>query len=307
MFRFTMPPSECDSKTRRELLLKQFDEFLNAKALKEICSILHVDQASLRQRFDGRSGTDGRIKETQELGANVLLEKHKIELFPFFDELGFIGINKPLIDHPDHLLILGGSQNACFDRVYAGKKHITENTKSFDGLSCYRPLNPIEQKDSAYHSNYETEFGVMSEAIASAFGLSMNQCDDLFKGDRNLHKISCVRTIKGPSKAIDYRVFAAPSSEPELRRADTTDSFVFYLENTIMVPHASVLAVTNNRYCNRQFLQLAYPVIHHNYAIDLDVVGCSPDQELIETESYDPFQLMQDLIGILDWIDRFKA
>ena len=95
--------------------------------------------------------------------------------------------------------------------------------------------------------------------------------------------------------------------QPELRRADTTDSLIFYLENAVTTPHSSVLAVTNNRYCNRQFLQLALPILQNDIAVNLDIIGCSPDSNLVDAHSYDPFQLMQDLIGILDWIDKFRS
>ncbi len=306
MFRFTMPSSEKDNAIRNKLLLEQCQNFLNAKALQELCEILQVDQHSLRQTFDGRRAAGGRVRETQELGANALLEERKEALFPLFDELGFISINKPLIDDPDHILILGGALGACFDRTNAGREHVSANTKSFDGLSCYRPINPKERAKSSHVSLFETEFGVMSDAITSAFALPLDQYEDVFSGDRNLNRISCIRTLTGTPQPIACRVYAAPSSQPELRRADTTDSLIFYLENAVTTPHASVLAVTNNRYCNRQFLQLALPIIQRGLAVDLDIIGCSPDRELVDANSYNPFQLMQDLIGILDWIDKFR-
>ena len=37
----------------------------------------------------------------------------------------------------------------------------------------------------------------------------------------------------------------------------------------------------------------------------LDVVGCIPDERVVTVERYDPFQYLQDLIGILDRIERF--
>ena len=62
---------------------------------------------------------------------------------------------------------------------------------------------------------------------------------------------------------------------------------------------------TNNRYCNRQFLQLAYQMIEFEYPGTIDVIGCFPDDRVTSVERYDPFQYLQDLIGIIDWADRF--
>ena len=55
--------------------------------------------------------------------------------------------------------------------------------------------------------------------------------------------------------AIDR--FAAHPKE----RADTADSLGFYVENAGVLPGESLLAVTSNRYCNRQFLQLAHYMV----------------------------------------------
>jgi len=34
-------------------------------------------------------------------------------------------------------------------------------------------------------------------------------------------------------------------------------------------------------------------------------VGCIPDERVVTVERYDPFRYLQDLIGILDRIERF--
>ena len=39
----------------------------------------------------------------------------------------------------------------------------------------------------------------------------------------------------------------------------------------------------------------------------LDVVGLFTGDTISAPDQYDPFQLLQDLIGILDWIDRFRG
>ena len=79
MFRFTMPSSEKDVATRKKLLLDQCDNFLNAKALQELCAILQTDSASLKHLFDGRRGANGVVKETQELSTNELLWQDDVE------------------------------------------------------------------------------------------------------------------------------------------------------------------------------------------------------------------------------------
>lgn len=45
-------------------------------------------------------------------------EKQKcfLPLYPLFKELGFIDINRPLRNENSHVIVLGGSINACKDR-----------------------------------------------------------------------------------------------------------------------------------------------------------------------------------------------
>ena len=124
--------------------------------------------------------------------------------------------------------------------------------------------------------------------------------EDSFHGDRNLNSISCIRTC-GP-----YRLFAASSSEPEIRRADTGDCLCFYIDKTSPDEGESLLAITSNRYCNRQFVQTAYQLIRKGCRADFDVIGCRDDEHIQTADEYDPLQYIQNLIGTLDWIERFR-
>ena len=145
----------------------------------------------------------------------------------------------------------------------------------------------------------------MAESFASVFSLPHAWTDD-FQGDRNLNSISCVRRLRDKQDGRQYRVFAAPSTRPELRRADTGDSVLFYLRQAKPCASDSLLFLTNNRYCNRQFLQLAWLLMKQESPLRMDVIGCTPDERVISRERYDPFQFLQDLIGVLDWIERFS-
>ena len=67
----------------------------------------------------------------------------------------------------------------------------------------------------------------------------------------------------------------------------------------------SLLAVTNNRHCNGQFLQLAYVLCREGCPVRLDVIGCSPEEKITRVDEYDPYKYLQELIRILDRIERF--
>ena len=304
MFRFTMP-QVSDSAEQIRLLNRQFDAFIQSDALQELFALLRTDADRIRTDYNGRRTADG-VRETQVLMPSEQLEPLRYQLYPLLTELGFFHINKPLLPVADHILILGRSLNACHLRAQAGSRWITEQTRSVDGLTCYRPIHPIERAKSTYMSSCDTEFGAMTEAFCEAYHLDPSSISDDFAGDRNLNRISCIRTLVGDE--CTYRIFAAPSTQPDHRRADTGDTLLYYLDHASPAPGASLLAVTHNRYCNRQFLQLAWHLLNDSQqAFNLDVVGLSADDDIPTADQYDPYQLLQDLIGILDWIDRFRS
>ena len=305
MLRFVMPDPALPRDRQIQLLRAQFEAFLCSDALRELFDILRVDRASFSRVYDGRRAAEGRILETQELTPAAALEPHREALYPLLEELGFFTINKPLRADHSHLVVLGGSLDACYTRTRAAAAWMTPSVRCADGLACYRPIHPKERTGDARFSRCETEFGAMSESFVSVFSLP-GAWEDAFHGDRNLNGISCVRTYTGTEDGRRYRVFAAPSAQPELRRADTGDSFLFYLRQTEPCASDSLLFLTNNRYCNRQFLQLAWLMLKQECSIGFDIIGCTPDERVVSREQYDPFQFLQDLIGVLDWIERFS-
>jgi hypothetical protein len=320
MFRFFMPEAS-DPAEKIRLLNRQFDAFTRSSALRELFSLLHTDADRFCAEFNGRTaggaaeaaGVAG-VRETQVILPAEHLEPLRYELYPLLAELGFFHITKPLQLYADHILILGGSLAACHLRAEAGRRHITEKTRSVDALTCFRPVHPVERARAAYTSACDTEFGVMTEAFCSAYNLDPGSASDEFISDRNLNSISCIRMLSdgGCDERPAYRIFAAPSTQPDIRRADTGDTLLYYLQKTSPSPDSTLLAVTHNRYCNRQFLQLAWHLLryqqeHHTEVPSLDIVGLYADDAIPAADQYDPFQLLQDLIGILDWIDRFRS
>ena len=303
MFRFTMPDNTLGYSDRLSQLREQTGALTGEVALSEIFSLLRVDRDELSEVYNGRRRPGGRVLETQALSSKNELEGIRYELYPLFRELGFIDINKPQSTEHTHILVLGGALNATYLRTQAAAKLAAPGTRFIDGLSCFRPINPIERSASAFPFAGDTEFGAMSEAFASVFMLP--GWKDEFSGDRNLNLISCIRSSRGAADGREYRIFAAPSAQPELRRADTGDSFLFFMEHTELSPDDRLLAVTNNLFCNRQFLQLAYCLLKKQSRAQLDIVGCLPDESVTTPDSYDPFRYIQELIALLSWIDRF--
>lgn len=305
MFRFTMPDPGLSLSEQVEAICLQLDRFSDSDALRELLRLINADRDTIREMYNGRISSNGRILETQVLGPSDILEPLRHELYPLLRELGFFDINKAASSAFTRIVVLGGSLNACCLRTEYAASFVSECTVSVDALSCYRPINPAERRSSAFVSAAETEFGVLSGSFADVFGLE--NYEDEFISDRNLNSISCIRRFSRTSKGAAYGIYAAPSGDPELRRADTGDTLRFYLDNSDVTSDDSLLFLTSNRYCNRQFIQLAYQMIRSRRAVHFDIIGTTPDCDIVTADTYDPFQYIQDVIGILDWIERFRS
>ena len=260
MFRFTMPKTP-DIHRRVALLKDQCVAFMESPALAGVFDVLETDRATF-------------LKDQKEGFIRVEDSKKRTDLYPFLDELGFFRINKPLLAEYDHILVLGGRLNACFERTKGASRWIGEKTLTIDGLTTDRRIEDKEREVSAYQGSFETEDEALREAFSSVFGKENNRC----------------------------RLFVTPKRGTAGRRPDTGDTFVYYLERAGLKEGATLLGITNNRYCNRQFLQMAHLLLKNHINANLDVVGITRDENIVSPDSFDAAEFLKDLAGVLYWI-----
>lgn len=302
-----MPDSSLSREDKAADLNNQFASFMESDALSGICSLLGCTPDSLGTIFGARKTVNGKVVEEQAIKSRSDLEEFRYELYPLLRELGALDISEPLNDDCSRIIILGGSLNACNIRALRAPSLVNGKTISIDGIACYRPVNPAERASSKFSSSCETEFGVMAEAVSNAFGLDPLKYEDDFASDRNLNSVSCVRTFHDAPYGRMYRVFAAPSTEPHLRRADTFDSLDYYLSRQPLSSSEKLLFITGNRYCNRQFIQLASKMLSSGCRAVFDIIGCQSSRDIPSADQYDPTFFINDLAATIDWIKRFSA
>ena len=323
MIRFTMPEKNlCKSEKIRQLN-SQFDKFLSSPALQGLVEILKdstlADSNDIRQFF---ASFDARKDPQSEKGSPIerqcirtpkelreIFESNREELYSHFYDLGFFSINKPIKEEfkPKHILILGASFNACFNRTLGTKRILKDNLidssnlEYISSLGAYRIINPAEKKNSAFESHCETEFGALSDALISVFEL--DSYEDEFKGPLNINKNCCIRTFTRKDNVL-YRVYAAASSEPN-RRADSSDTYKQYIAHNNL-KNDSCLLITNNIYTNYQFIPFCIEVLKHDLDIEFDIIGCSKDEDITKKDEFDPYAYTQNVISIITWIYIFK-
>ncbi|MBR6230226.1 MAG: hypothetical protein IKQ97_10855 [Eubacterium sp.] len=301
MLRFSLPEDIKDFEKQCKCLREQVEGFFRSDALRELFSVLETDEETIEARYDVRKRPDGRVVEIPELERMESLEPVRKKLYDVFRELGFIDINKPALSDWNRVVILGGVQNSIYTRVKGAIRFINPSVISVDGIACYRPISPLEKKRSPFKAVSETEFGVMNEVFHAELPVTFSGYTDRFTGDRNLNSVSNVRILHAADEPREYRIYAAPSSEPAIRRADTGDSVWFYLDNDGVNPDDHLLFITRNHNCNRQFLHILYYMIKRNHITSFDVIGCLSDEELEKQDKYEIIIYIQEVIALLSW------
>ena len=285
-------------------LKRQAAAFLNSEHLLKLYELLKTDSQHFSSDYDQRNSTAGRVKEAQEIKEQRNLETMRPQLCAIFEALGLFDVTEPERgDGNQHIIVPGASLNSCFLRTEKAASSLTDRTKSFTGLSCYRPISPKERNGAWKSCPAETEFGAMTSAFHQFLNLPLKDPEDAFCGDRNLNRISCIRRLKTGRDGFECAIFAAPSTEPELRRADTADTFRFWLEHMKLEEGDTLLVITDNAYCNRQFLQFAYYLLKEERPVGLDVVGCHvlepSDREHLRISFF-----LQEVIALKNWCEK---
>lgn len=306
-----MPSSSLPREERIRCLDAQFEEFLTSEALRKYLDMLDITSThpgaiyEEMEAYNTRKRADGSIIESQEAPLNAFLVKNKAKLFPLYDEMGLVSINKPVQKVFDKIVVLGGTANANYDRTAGAASFADDNVREIIGLSCFRPIPLAERVRCKQPVLFETEFGSLMFAFNSLFSLTEDTDMEIKDFPRNLNKAENIRSYHDESGRT-YRLFSSPSLK-ETERPDTYATIVHYLKNIGDDEPHRILVSTNNQYCNYQFITFATALLESGRDnIDFDIVGCSDDNHLTDAQKYDTVQFNGDIRHACEWIDKFR-
>lgn len=202
--------------------------------------------------------------------------------------------------HYDHVLILGGLARACLARPLAAAR-LLENgaveAGSVTGLGGFRELKGDEvgmvERVAAGQIGTEAvddEFDAMDVGVRRAFGLGAASREragssDQAYGSWRVHEYET-------ADETPVFVVAAPSSEPEKRRANTADTYRWFAtELAELRPGQRLLLVTSDIYVPYQHAD-ALRVLGLPYGVLVETVGVQPgdvDPDLNQVFSADAY------------------
>ncbi|MEU0155950.1 hypothetical protein [Micromonospora fulviviridis] len=192
--------------------------------------------------------------------------------------LGLVRAVPPALPRYAHLLVLGGLAHACLRRT-AYAAHLARTVTGVDGevavLGSFRALSPVESRllaDLGVHG-CATEVDALDAGVRVAFGVDAPS-EEIGETADHPHRAWSSRTYR-PAGLPPVRVLAAPSGEPERRRAHTADTQRFWAGHVRLREGDPVLMVTAPIYVPFQHCD-ALRTLAVPFGCGIDTVGVDP-------------------------------
>ncbi|WP_433311772.1 hypothetical protein [Micromonospora chersina] len=192
--------------------------------------------------------------------------------------LGLVRAVPPTLPRYAHLLVLGGLAHACLRRT-AYAAHLARTIAGVDGevavLGSFRALSPVESRmlaDLGVHG-CATEVDALDAGVRVAFGVDAPS-EEIGEDADHPHRAWSSRTYR-PTGAPPVRVLAAPSGEPDRRRAHTADTQRFWAGHVRLRDGDPVLMVTAPIYVPFQHCD-ALRTLAVPFGCGVDTVGVDP-------------------------------
>lgn len=214
--------------------------------------------------------------------------------------LGLVRSRPPARPGYAHLVVLGGLAHACLRRV-AYAAHLLRAGTRIGGevavLGSFRPLSAAEHAmlAAAGVERCDTEVAALDAAVRLAFGVAGPAEQDGVDAGHPHHSWSS-RTYR-PAGTPPVRVLAAPSTEPERRRAHTADTQRFWAEHVRLAPGDPVLMVTAPIYVPFQHCD-ALRTLAVPYGCRIETVGVDPalpDLATLPEPTLSPGRYLQEI------------
>lgn len=167
--------------------------------------------------------------------------------------LGMMDLAQPELAKYDAVCILGGARYSPLYRARYAAMLLDEGkvtSKKVVGLTAFRDVLESERiATDSYAPGAKNEHDLMVRAINDAFHVTLGKMDGC---DNQNHNLSW--EIDGtPDKKI--LLYVAPSSEPFMRRANTSDTIRFWLERDEGTKVGEILQVTSQIYVPYQQIE----------------------------------------------------
>lgn len=282
------PAYSLSKKERQKHLIKSISEWVHIPEFTELvrlfggedvdCFKNKSDREYIEWLHDFVKVWDYRKKqagggERWNVYDDEFVSRHESDIFRAAEIMGLVNVTVPYRE-PDFILPLGGARMTNLERPKMARYIMDMEQwqgKTVVALAGNRPINEIEYPYlETYAPGAVTEFEAINKGMEAAFDLSPVYSERVTDND-NINLKSCIREYKDMYNGSKIYSVAAPSSEPDKRRANSYDTFVYFLQSFNVRKGDRLLLVTSSIYVTFQllkFMELAF-----EYGFEVDCIG----------------------------------
>lgn len=227
--------------------------------------------------------------------------ENEILIMEAAESLGMISRLSPGFE-PDYILPLGGARRTNLERPQMAKKIIDKNIWKNKEVIALAGMRPISEIEKPYIKEYAPGALTEYEAICKGLEMSFDIADDGFmeqtKTEGAINSQSIVRKYNRKYNGTTVFSLAAPSSEPDKRRANSYDTFMHFLDKFNVSKGSKILLVTSSIYVPFQLLKFMGLAIEHELMVD-----CIGTENMATTNNFSrPSNYLQEIKSTVDAI-----
>lgn len=162
--------------------------------------------------------------------------------------MGLVGIAQPVEKNFDYALVLGGARMACLYRVKYARTLREEFNVKYKWLAALCGMRPIAESErqatDTYAPGAQSEFDLLRAAMQMVYpNARLSEKSGNMEGN-----VNASWALENYLDQVPMQVLAAPSSEPDQRRANTADTFDFWIKQQHPAKGSKVLLITSQIY-----------------------------------------------------------
>ena len=257
-----------------------------------------------KQAFDSKVGEGARWL----LNSDELTDEHKEQALETALDLGLRNNDMASREEFDYVWVLGGAKLSCLLRCRLAKQSVQRmgnKPRAIVLLGSARPIGDAEREaTNTYAPDAVTEFDLFVSAAQKEFGVSDVYTEERHDDSDNANNSWVVR--KYEANGQDIFIIAAPSSDPDKRRANSADTYEFFFNNFNAPEGSAILLTTSQIYVPYQHLE-AVRTIAIPHGIYLDTIGFIPEWGGDLQGMNEPSNYLQEIRSTIQAIDRFLS
>lgn len=261
------------------------------------------DYRNKQKTRDQKTGENARWKVNND----GITEKQCQVIKSGISALGLLGVEQPKEKEFDYIIALGGARFSCLYRPQYINHLITQTeikTKEIILLSGMREI--LESERSAtdlYAPEAFTEYDLINAGAEQVFRLGREYYEERYC-HQNSNLNWAVRNYVVDSEKTPVISLSGPSSEPDKRRANSSDTYKFFIQKKNVEPGTKLLLVTSQIYVPYQQLE-AIRTLAEPYGLYIETVGFPHKWSNKLQGMMEPANYLQEIRSTIQAINRY--